>query len=304
MSFLQSLFKPNVEKLKAKGDVKGLVKALEYYKDSKVRPEAADALVKLGTPAVEPLVAALKESDKDAGRCAAEALGKIGDVRAVEPLIAALKDSEMIEAAADALGKIDGARAVEPLIAALKDSDDHVRWAAAKALAEIGDASAVLPLIVALYTNNDWLEKAVAEALRKFGAPAVEPLISEIKNMNSNVRYSAAEVLDQLGWKPDKGENGAYYWITKRKWDKCIEIGAPAVEPLIAALNESYNHNRKEAARALVSFYRSGRLDNASVSLILNQRMKITKEHFDSHSDNGCGVGFHTDEGIGEDFPL
>ena len=51
---------PDIGKLKAKGNVKGLIKALGYLGDSKVR------------------------------RAAAEALGETSDARAVEPLIKAL----------------------------------------------------------------------------------------------------------------------------------------------------------------------------------------------------------------------
>ena len=41
---LDFLFKPNVEKLKAKKDVEGLIKALHYKKDYKVRWRDAEAL--------------------------------------------------------------------------------------------------------------------------------------------------------------------------------------------------------------------------------------------------------------------
>src|SRR5450759_2332909 len=84
---------PNVEKLKAKRDVKGLIKALGYQKDPAVRRAAAEALGQIGDArAVEPLIAALKDESWGVRRAAAEALGQIGDARAAEPLIAALKD--------------------------------------------------------------------------------------------------------------------------------------------------------------------------------------------------------------------
>jgi len=55
---------PNVEGLKAKGDVKGLIKALSYRKDSgTVRKAAAEALVKIGIPAIEQLITALDDTD-------------------------------------------------------------------------------------------------------------------------------------------------------------------------------------------------------------------------------------------------
>jgi len=75
---------PNVEKLKAKSDVKGLIKALGYEKDSRVRRDAAGALGKIGDArAVEPLIAALKDEDKDVRTAAARVLGQIRDARAV-----------------------------------------------------------------------------------------------------------------------------------------------------------------------------------------------------------------------------
>lgn len=53
------------------------------------------ALANIREPAVEPLIAALKdESDVMRSSAAARALGKIGDPQAVEPLIAALKDGD------------------------------------------------------------------------------------------------------------------------------------------------------------------------------------------------------------------
>lgn len=58
---------PDVENLKAKKDVEGLTKALEYKKDNDVRAEAAVALGKLrDEKAIEPIIHALK--DKDGGK--------------------------------------------------------------------------------------------------------------------------------------------------------------------------------------------------------------------------------------------
>ena len=94
--------------------------------------------------AVEPLIAALKGSDRVMQWRAAEALGTLGAARAVEPLIAALKDSKssVRMSAAEALGKLGDARAVGWLINALK-GDRDVRWRAAKALRRIGTPGAL-----------------------------------------------------------------------------------------------------------------------------------------------------------------
>ena len=100
---------PDVEKLKARKNIKGLIRALRYEDDSDVRESAAVAL------------------------------GEIGDARAVEPLVTSLRDEFIVPVRstfATALGQVGGARAIEVLTSILKDDavDDEVRKAAARAL--------------------------------------------------------------------------------------------------------------------------------------------------------------------------
>jgi HEAT repeat protein len=210
--------------LKDQGDVVGLIKALSYAKDPGVCKEAVEALGEIGdSRAVEPLIAVLNSDNKNVRLVAAKALVKIGDPRVVEPLVAALKDMDrdVAEAAADALGQIGDARTVEPLVAALKDKDKRVRRAAARALSLIGDAR------------------------------AVEPLVAALKDMDGDVRRPAARALKRLDWQPDQGAAGAAYWIGLDQWDRCVQIGAPAVEPLAAALRDEDKDVRRAAAQAL-----------------------------------------------------
>lgn len=99
---------PDIKKLKARKNVKGLIKALKD-KDEDVRRDSAEALGKIRDKrAVEPLIEALKDKDEGVRKDSAEALGKIGDPSAVEPLIGALKDVDpyVRKAALDALKKI------------------------------------------------------------------------------------------------------------------------------------------------------------------------------------------------------
>lgn len=119
--------KPDIEKLKAKGDVDGLIKALEYQEDSQVRAEAACALAELfweleeiDASTVESLIAALRDKDED--------------VRAVTA--GALHGARFLSL----VGEIS-APAVESLIAFLKDEDWIVREAAARALDRLGRKS-------------------------------------------------------------------------------------------------------------------------------------------------------------------
>jgi hypothetical protein len=62
--------------------------------DRAVRAEAGTSLLKIGGPAVEPLIAILGDPDPSVRARAALLLGRIGDARAVEPLIAVFGDSD------------------------------------------------------------------------------------------------------------------------------------------------------------------------------------------------------------------
>lgn len=207
---------PDVKKLREKGDVKGLIKAIGYDKGySRVSSEAADALSEINDPkALDSLLNALNDSNAKVRASAAYALGNIGDLKSVEPLIVALNDSEpkVCASAAVSLGKLGDLKAVDPLIIAIKSSaSEDVRSCAAEVLGELNDPKAIESLTVAL------------------------------KDKNTYVRISADRALDKMGWVPDNDEIAAYYWISKHDFKKCIAMGAPAVGPLIFTIRNNEN---------------------------------------------------------------
>lgn len=274
---------PDVQKLKAAGDIPGLLKALRQTRHREARRFAAEALGQLGDArAVEPLSAALTADDKYLARQAAQALGQIGDPRAVESLIAALKDTDVSLPliAADALGRI-GAPAVEPLIAIVDDwrkpaplaavalaysddpraigslvgafgaADPDLREAATKALCKIG-APAVEPLLAALADRRPAVRLAAVRTLGEIGGQrAVGPLVALCRDPDAAMRKTAAQALDSLGWQGGEGPATVDLWIAKQEWDKCVEIGAPAIEPLTATLSDDSAEVRKGAALTL-----------------------------------------------------
>jgi HEAT repeat protein len=215
---------PNIEKLKAKQNVEGIIKALSNKKLADVRWQAANALGQLRDKrAVEPLIETLNDHNEYVRKCTAEALGRIGSERATETLIEALKDKDVDVrvAAANALGQIGDERATEPLIAALKDQDGNLRLSAADALGQIGDDR------------------------------AIQPLIDLLNDQNHSARESAANNLEKLGWQADGGQTEAIKWIAKQQWNMCVEIGVPAVEPLIEVLKDKNPGVRKSVVDAL-----------------------------------------------------
>jgi HEAT repeat protein len=184
--------------------------------DPKERATAAYRLALLNDPqALDPAIAALDDKDPQVRRWAALTAAKMGDRRGLEPAIAALKDQnpEMRWMAAGALGKLGDPSAVEPLIAALKHRDSMTRNTAARVLGQLGDKRAIEPLRAALKTKDARLLSSAAGALAMLGDErAVEPLLQGLKDPQYSPPHGP--VLEGV----------------------LMQIGPPAVEPLIAAL--------------------------------------------------------------------
>jgi len=284
---------PDVEKMRARNNIKGLIKALQYKKDSGVRTQAAralgevgdseaakwllvacededflvriqahEALVKIGEAAVVPIIEdlgtfGLSSKPFTSFTFKIKILGKIGGHRAVNTLINTLKSDKLRlrEAVVEALGETGDARAVKPLItAALKDNDmeNKVLKLATVAIGKIGDPGAVDPFINALKDKDFLVRKNAVIALHRLGDPkAVGPLIGALKDTDSRVRKGAADALKELGWKPNDRETEAWYWVARKEWEKAINLGSEAVEPLIIALKDENSFVSDKAAEAL-----------------------------------------------------
>ena len=114
--------------IKAENAADSLIDAL---KDESwiVRLNAREALLQIGEPAVERLIAALKDKNSHACWQAAWVLGRTKSQKAIELLIEALADSDWMvrDEAAVALTKINSEKVIKALNDALKDKAGHVR---------------------------------------------------------------------------------------------------------------------------------------------------------------------------------
>ncbi len=122
----------------------------------RVRMTAANALGRIGDDrGIQPLVQAIKDEESPVRYVAFEALLRIGSP-AVENLIDLLdnEDLEVVRLSINALGKSGDGRAVMPLVDKLGSKRLNIRNAANKALIEIGQP-AVKPLIGLFYHSGD-----------------------------------------------------------------------------------------------------------------------------------------------------
>lgn len=212
-----------------------------------------DKLVKLGKPAVKPLIEALNGKHGNVQWDAAEALGKIGDKRCVESLIQALDNEDHVvrKKAAEALELIGDERGIEPLIDLLCDENEDIKMKAAEALDSLGwkpdDETSKVDYLIA---KQSWDE------LVKIGKPAVDPLIEMIGAWDIGIRNGVTIALGKIG---DERAieplihalytfNNGYNIYAE---DALVKFGKPAVEPLIFALNDADENIRENALRPL-----------------------------------------------------
>ena len=118
-----------------------LIAVLRTERDRAKRDRAAQALMNIGPPAVEPLIVELKGADRGIKVHIVRILGVIKDRRSVYPLVECLRhpDREVRRSAADALGKIGDPRARLGLMKAQRDRDLTVRAAVKRALERLHD---------------------------------------------------------------------------------------------------------------------------------------------------------------------
>jgi len=261
---------PNIEKLKSKGDLKGLIKVLTSEKDNDLRFKAAEALGELrDTQSTETLIAALRDGDKFVRFQAAASIVKIDPKSAgsaVPVLIDALeKGYDWAQGKAiEALGKTGDPRAIEPLIIALKKQyrKDNIRithdalvkidpvWKKSEAV-----KSAVLKLLPLLKDKSYEISTNVKKVMIMIGEPAVEPLYSALLFDYSGPNY-AEDALQEIN--PS--------WIHS-------ESARNAVPMFIAALKDNDFHVREAADKHLVRMgiaWRNSEAGNAALPMFIS----------------------------------
>lgn len=225
---------PDIARLKEKGKVKELIKALDYAKDNQIRINAVNALSDLKCEeAVEPICRILNELsglDIDLSLSCALALGKIGDAKALKPLTEALNrtgnDPKLEEVLKLKRQSNLFSRGFDFTLAGKLAADwissrniymNSVRIAAAKALGKTGCKEAIPVLINTLMDKNPVVSRSASDGLASLGYEAIVELIPFLdKNADYKVRQLAFRAISQIkikdaefllqSFSPDKDE--------------------------------------------------------------------------------------------------
>ena len=173
---------------------------LSAFKDEwpeEVRKKAREVLDVLTGDLIE----ALKGSDRNLRRKAAEALGEIGDGRAADPLAERLgdRDRSVRMAAATALSKMGDGRGISFLFSALGSRDEVVRIHAIRALVDAGDA--VVPELRKSLRDPNFLVRCGSAIVlgENRVREAVPDLIEALGDSVASVRMDAAVALGKIG---------------------------------------------------------------------------------------------------------
>ncbi len=226
--------------------------------------------------AVAVLMTEMKNNEKDYIRSsAAVALGKIGSEKAVPYLIERLRDTKATvrSNAALTLGRMGDESAVEPLIDVLEsvkeaegrrkdtvNTNEDIRKSVVLALGGIGGTEATEALIDVLNDNEETLEVRIAatSALGNIGSPeAVNTLRTAFDNqeMDKGIRNGALLALGKT-----KNQETAGFFVEKlgdkdfgvSAREALIDIGEPAVDPLIENLKTEDQKVKDETALILI----------------------------------------------------
>ena len=168
------------------------------------RTEAAEALIVMGSAAIDALIQGTSDENPRIRQMSAWTLSgiKTPTSRVVPALISVLSDpDENIRFAGSIALQNLGEPAVPYLIDALTADPAEIRLNAAYALGEIGaPLDTIVPALIRTLTDAEWnVRRLVVRALVTIGDPAVEPLITALHSPNPDLGRMAERVLNDIG---------------------------------------------------------------------------------------------------------
>jgi hypothetical protein len=273
-----SLFAPNIEKLKRKGNVKKLIILLKD-RERCIRDEAANALESLGWTTDDKstlfyYLIAKKEWDT---------IDKWKNFP-VDPLIQTLdfvnddsKDRDKLKEIMVRAGK----SIISHLVKELKNKSETVKRRVIEVLGEIHDPEGVSPLLNCLnYHRGDCIiGSEVIAALGKIGDKrAIESLVPYLTHPDALVRKTSADALGKLRWKPTNSTVKACYMVAKRKWKDVGKLGEDGVKALLPILEDKHKSEILQASKTLMA------MDDCDISL----RIRAAKIHFSYMPQKKC----------------
>jgi HEAT repeat protein len=181
--------------------VHALIDSLADDENAGKRNSATEALIRIGTPAIEAIVPRLAtESDVDVRLSLVNLLGDLRSADAFKLLIELLhreKDVNVASSIVSSLGKYHDAASLPHLIGMLNQREDlWLKFHIVEALGEIGDRAA-LPAILPLYAEKS-LRKPVLESIGKIADVGTVTFLLKIIADDEKLNLTALRALVQI----------------------------------------------------------------------------------------------------------
>ncbi len=247
--------------------------------DADIARWSSYTIVKIGTPAIIPLVDALQEvRDADSSENVKKTLVKLGK-EMVLPLIQRLNNAEDIffEHIRDVLLEI-GKPAVKPLIKSLNSPDKKLVENNMKILTCFG-RKADTDLINALGHKDEKIQKNAMKILYNLGDVAIQPLIQALEYKKKTVTESAVKVLYKMGdasiYPLINTFEGSSTNLKRILITLLAEMSPKSIKPLILALDES----KEKAENAKIALSKIGEKGIAKELLSISNGKEFSTMH-------------------------
>jgi HEAT repeat protein len=220
--------------------IEGLLRSLSDADNAGKRNSATEALVRIGEPAIEPIVWRLRgEHDVDVRLSLVNLLGDLRSGEGFEVLLTLLEHESDINVASSivsSLGKYRDAAALPALLRALQREDLWLKFHVVEALGEIGDRAA-LPAVLPLYSERS-LRKPVLEAIGKIADVGTVSFLLRIIAEEEKLNLTALRALVRIAEadKPRVVEQAERHLI-QRKFRESFPT--EKIDPLIEHLHST-----------------------------------------------------------------
>lgn len=175
-----------------------LLELLRNQENVGLRNSAAEAVGRIGSSAVAPLIRLIDDKNEDVRKFVIDVMGIIGSPEFVPALLSVLSDADLnvASAAAEHLGNIGDNSAISTLIKVIIANDSiFFRFSALAALGKLNSNESVPAEIVKL-ADQDILRKSVYECLGSIGDASVMPILMQGFTTHQRSSRNAAIV----GW--------------------------------------------------------------------------------------------------------
>lgn len=181
--------------------IEGLIDALADSENAGKRNSSTEALIRIGEPAIAPIVSRLRsEEDVDVRLSLVNLIGDLRSREGFDMLIEQLDREQDINVASSivsSLGKFRDASALAPLIRLLRERDDlWLKFHVIEALGDIGDRAA-LPVVLPFYSEKS-LRKPVLEAIGKIADVGTVAFLLKVISEDEKLNLTALRSLVRI----------------------------------------------------------------------------------------------------------